>query len=721
MKNKFLKPLSLVLCAAIIVGGIGTAYAVNSNKESENATSHRILTNKQNKDEDKISKDETVYVIAGAEGEIEKIIVSDWIKNSIKAKTVTDRSELTDIENVKRQETYTIDSENSRVWDAQGNDIYYKGNIEKELPVSITVSYKLDGKALSPSELAGKSGKLTIHFDYENNQYEMKKINGKEERVYVPFTIFTGMLFDNQVFDNVEVSNGKIINDGDRTAVVGFAFPGLQEDLGINAEKFEIPNYVEITADVKNFEMMNTISIATNEVFNQIDTQEIDSAEELKQSIGELSKAMSQLLDGSSELYDGLYTLLNKSNQLIEGIDQLACGTKELKNGAGKLDNGAKELSDGAKSLANGLDELNNNSETLNSGSKEVFASLLSMADAQLKQAGLDVPKLTIENYAKVLNQIITSLDETHIANKAYETALKSVTQAVNAQKNVIEEKVTEAMQAQITKKVSDMVYNNVENQVLDSLGMTQESYDKGIADGTISAEQQKQIESEIDKQVNSDAVRATISANVEMQMKTDEVKGIISAKTDEEISKLIDMNMNSAEVQAQITQALEKAKSGEASVSALKEQLDRYNAFYTGLNMYTQGVKDAKQGAEKLNIGAAQLQSGAAELYAGMGELYDGVVQLKNGAPALIDGVTKLRDGAMQLSEGLKEFNEKGVNKLIDAVDGDLGGLIERIKVTADVSKNYKSFSGISDDMEGEVKFIYRTDSISINEEKED
>ena len=718
MKNKFLKSLSLVLCAAIIVGGIGTAYAVNSNKESENATSHRILTNK---DEDKISKDETVYVIAGAEGEIKKIIVSDWIKNSIKAQTVTDRSELTDIENVKGQETYTIDSENSRVWDAQGNDIYYKGNIEKELPVSINVSYKLDGKVLSPSELAGKSGKLTIRFDYENNQYEMKKINGKEERVYVPFAIFTGMLFDNQVFTNVEVSNGKLINDGDRTAVVGFAFPGLQEDLGINAEKFEIPNYVEITADVKNFEMMNTISITTNEVFNQIDTQEIDSAEELKRSIGELSKAMSQLLDGSSELYDGLYTLLNKSNQLIEGIDQLACGAKELKNGAGKLDNGAKELSDGAKSLANGLDELNNNSETLNSGSKEVFASLLSMADAQLKQAGLDVPKLTIENYAKVLNQIITSLDETQIANKAYETALKSVTQAVNAQKNVIEEKVTEAVQAQITKKVSDMVYNNVENQVLDSLGMTQESYDKGVADGTISAEQQKQIESEINKQVNSDAVRATISANVEMQMKTDEVKGIVSAKTDEEISKLIDMNMNSAEVQAQITQALEKAKSGAESVSALKEQLDRYNAFYTGLNMYTQGVNDAKQGAEKLNIGAAQLQSGATELYAGMGELYDGVVQLKNGAPALIDGVTKLRDGAMQLSEGLKEFNERGVNKLIDAVDGDLGGLIERIKVTADVSKNYKSFSGISDDMEGEVKFIYRTDSISMNEEKED
>ena len=97
------------------------------------------------------------------------------------------------------------------------------------------------------------------------------------------------------------------------------------------------------------------------------------------------------------------------------------------------------------------------------------------------------------------------------------------------------------------------------------------------------------------------------------------------------------------------------------------------------------------------------------------MNELYDGVITLKNGAPALVDGITALRDGAMKLSDGLKEFNDQGVQKLVDAVDGDLGGLFTRVKATADVSKDYKSFSGLSDDMDGQVKFIYRTDSVKV------
>lgn len=36
-----------------------------------------------------------------------------------------------------------------------------------------------------------------------------------------------------------------------------------------------------------------------------------------------------------------------------------------------------------------------------------------------------------------------------------------------------------------------------------------------------------------------------------------------------------------------------------------------------------------------------------------------------------------------------------------------------EAIQKTVDVSKNYRNFSGISDDMSGQVKFIYRTDEI--------
>lgn len=165
--------------------------------------------------------------------------------------------------------------------------------------------------------------------------------------------------------------------------------------------------------------------------------------------------------------------------------------------------------------------------------------------------------------------------------------------------------------------------------------------------------------------------------------------------------------------MQAQIAAGLAQAKAGRESIVNLKAQLNSYNEFYTGLTQYTAGVDSAKDGADRLTAGAGQLKDGTAELKAGLDQLYSGILILKNGAPALTDGVTQLRDGAMSLSDGLKKFNEEGVQKLVDAVQGDLAGLLTRIRATADVSRDYNNFSGIADGMDGQVKFIYRTASI--------
>ncbi len=135
----------------------------------------------------------------------------------------------------------------------------------------------------------------------------------------------------------------------------------------------------------------------------------------------------------------------------------------------------------------------------------------------------------------------------------------------------------------------------------------------------------------------------------------------------------------------------------------------------YLGLLTYTNGVASAANGAATLSSGASDLKSGTAQLKAGASSLYDGILQLKNGTPALVDGVTQLKDGAMQLSDGLKQFNEEGIQKIIDLVDGDLEGVIARVRATIDVSKDYQNFSGISDNMDGQVKFIYRTDEIKM------
>ena len=702
MKNRATKFISLALCAVVLFAAVGTSVfaLTGEGKESEDENQETTINASA---EAETSKDETVYVLAGADGTVQKIIVSDWIKNAMAADSLEDKTELSDIENIKGDESFTLGGDNSCVWDAQGNDIYYQGNIEKELPVQMSVCYTLDGQAIAPEALAGQSGHVTIRFDYQNMQYEEVLLDGKTEKIYVPFTMLTGMLLDTEVFRNVTISNGKLINDGDRIAVVGIAFPGLQEDLAISKEKLDIPDYVEISADVENFEMGMTMTLATTELFGAIDSDKLD-LHELSDAMAELTDAMDQLMDGSSQLYDDLCTLLEKSGDLVSGINKLAEGAAQLKAGAESLDSGAAQLQAGAAQLSSGLNTLNANSSSLNGGARQVFSSLLSMANTQLSEAGLSVPALTIDNYASV---------------------------------GMIEEKVTEAVQAQVEAEVSAQVTAAVQETVTQAvheneaqfraaviqqaLGMTVEEYKAAIEAGLVTQEQQDAVnaaveaamQAEIDARMQREEIQAQINAvtqqTVGEQMQSDEIQALIASNTELQVQQAISEAMSSDAVQAQLSAAAEGAK----SVIALKSSLDSYNAFYLGLITYTSGVSSAAAGANELKTGADALKAGTSELSAGAAELLQGIQTMKDSAPALVDGITQLRDGSMELSDGLKQFNEEGIQKLIEAVDGDLDGLSNRIRVTADVAKHYTSFSGISEDMDGDVKFIYKTDSI--------
>lgn len=681
MNNTSKKIISVLLCASLITGAVGSEiYYIASAKNGNPAISENTNVKKENakNDFDNVEKNETVYVLSGADGGVQKIIVSDWLKNMSSAQNITDVSSLLDIENVKGDESYTT-GDDSIIWNAGGQDIYYRGYSSEQLPVGIKITYKLDDKEVSPESLAGKSGKVTIRFDYMNYAYEIKTINGKEEKIFVPFAMLTGMILDNDIFRNVEVTNGKLINDGMRSVVAGAAFPGLQDSFGIDKNDLEIPEYIEITADVTNFKMGMTVTIATNEIFNEINTDKLDSESDMIDSISELTKAMTKLEDGSSALYDGLCELLEKSGDLIKGADQLANGSKKLADGTKSLSSGASELQTGADQLNNGLQTIVKNNDSLNSGAKQIFDSLLAMANSQISAAGLDVPTLTIDNYGSIINSVITSLDKTNVYNQA----LSAVTEAVNAQKGYIRTQVEAAVRQQVSAQVREAVI-----QQMKAKGMTDEILQ--------SDEIQKQIEALCEKNTNE-------------QMQSAEIKATVNEQVELQTQKAIAENMASDEVQGKLA----AASSGAQSLISLKSQLDSYNVFYIGLLTYTDGVSQAANVASKLSSGVSSVKSGADQLNKGADELNSGIKKMQDQLPALIDGITKLRDGSSQLSDGLKEFDEKGISRIVSAFNGDLGSLTERMKAIKSVSQNYKAFSGISDDMDGQVKFFFRTDGI--------
>lgn len=728
MNKKVTKIIAICLCAALCLGGAGVAFAqTGSKQESAQPTAAQKAADLQQK----ISKDETVYVLAGADGSVQKIIVSDWLKNELGSASLTDKSGLSNIENVKGDESYSINGDNMTVWDAQGNDIYYQGDIQKELPVGLTVRYTLNGKAVSPEQLKGQSGKVTIRFDYENRQYETVQINGQNQRIYVPFAMLTGMILDNDTFRNVTVTNGKLVNDGDRTVVVGLAFPGLQENLNLSRDQLSIPSSVEITADVTDFSLGMTVTLACNDLFSQLGDVDLGSLDAAG-SLNKLTDAMDQLLNGSSALYDGLTTLLDKSGELAAGVEELAQGAAAIKAGADSLDEGAAELKAGLADLSEGLNKLSANSAALNGGAEQVFNSLLETATAQIRAKGLTAPDLTIENYAEELNKLIKSLDETTV----YENALTQVTAAVEKQRPLITQKVTAAVRQEVEAKVTAAVKTEAataaqaqvaENVIQTATRMTKKDYDAAVAAGQIpqatqdsvnaaiqaqlsDPDVQKQINAAVEAQMASDTVKNTIKAQTDAQMQTEKVQATISQNVELQVKKAIAENMASDAVQKQ----LQAASEGSKTLIALKASLDDYNAFYLGLLDYTAGVDEAAEGSNELYAGAGDLKDGTAELRAGAAKLYAGVLQLKDGTPALVSGVTQLKDGAMQLSEGLQQLNKEGIQKLTKLLQDDLGDLTARVQATIDVSKDYRSFSGISDDASGQVKFIYRTDEIA-------
>lgn len=714
MKNK--KTITLILCAALLTGTIAATIQASGNNNPVNDTviteTEKIPLILDKSESDAVRKDESVYVLANTDGSVKKIIVSDWLRNTQNSVAIEDKSELSSIKNVKGDEGHT-DTGSARVWDAEGNDIYYTGTIEKELPVDMEVTYTLDGKTMTASELAGKSGRVTIRYAYTNKQYENVTIDGKMEKIYVPFAMLTGMLVDSDTFRNVEVTNGKILNDGDHTAIVGIAFPGLQDDLAIDRDTLDIPDSFTVSADVTDFHLSNTVTIAANGLFSQINPEKLDSLDGLTESLDQLTDAMEQLMDGSSQLYDGLCTLLTKSDELVSGIDALAEGAGKLQEGAASLEDGAATLSDGAKNLSYGLSQLAGNSDALNDGAGTVFDSLLAVANTQLAAAGLEVPTLTVDNYAAVLDGVIASLDTEVIAKTAEDVAKQKVSAAVNAKRDDVTAAVTEAVRAEVGAQVEAAVRETVTEKVLGAMGMTKEQYDAGVQAGAVDEATQTKLTAAVDAQMADETIMATIAAKTEEQMGAETVQKLIGAKTEEQMGALIVQNMASDEVQSQIKAAIQQASDGLQSIESLRAQLDSYNTFYVGLRQYTAGVASAKAGADQLSAGANTLHNGTTALSEGIGTLYDGILTMQDGAPALIDGVTRLRDGAMSLSDGLDELNEKGIRKLTDMVEGDISTLTERMRATVETVQSYTSFAGIADDMEGEVKFIYRTDSI--------
>lgn len=664
-----------------------------------------------------VYKEETVYVNAKASGKTDKVTVSNWLKNSGSVSgNLEDESTLSDIKNVKGDEKYTADGD-KLTWSTDGEDIYYQGTTDKKLPVSVKLKYSLDGKEMKPSELKGKSGHLKITVNYKNNEKKNVSVDGKDTEVYTPFVMMTGMILPNETFSNVTIDNGKIISDGNKNIVVGFGMPGLKDSLNLSSEetdKVTIPESLSIEADVKDFTMSSTYTVALSDLLDDVDMDSIVNVDDLQNALDDLEDAALQLVSGSDTLADGAGTLANGVNSYTEGVDTLNAGIQkylgsngelngsvtEYVNGVNKVVKGVQDYTSGVNTLADGVSSYVDGEKQLAAG-----ASQLTQLSTGLKKVQSAIAKMeaSTDGKGKDREDIKVAASELAAGTQALEDSLgtKQV-QALMAQVGSMVQTgneliaQTEQLESGMQKGVKEPVTNIVKelpvlkkeldglNTQLTNLKTTCESkvtelntaiddYNNKVAAAknaanTSSEKISQSIQAlEIQKsKASSDAEKQQLQQSIDaLKNAKTAADGLKNVNTVEKASISID-NIDTSDITKGIITLTGNLQTASKTMEGLGSQLGEMQ---TKLDTIT-AAKD-KIPADQLNSltsNITKLNAGMQGLDAGISELAAGISTLDSETsaqfPTAIQGITALNKGFAQLS-GYNDSLVSGANKL--------------------------------------------------------
>lgn len=710
MKNREYRVLvTLALMASLVVGNIAeTSVNVQAADNKDKSTETKKISETKTSSSATPAKDETVYVKVDDAGNQKDVTVSDQLKNISSLGTIDDVSDLKDIKNVKGDETFS-ENNGKLVWQGDKKDICYQGTTTKKIPVGMKVTYELDGKKVSADDLEGKSGHLKIHYEYQNTSADSGK--------YTPFLMATGLLMDGEKFSNVTVDNGKVISDGDRDIVIGMGLPQLKEQLTSVSSKvddLDIPDSFTVEADVTDYEKVEAVTVATNEVFNEVGTDKFDSLDELKDSMTELQDASNKLVSGSGQLKDGLDTLLSSSGTLVSGIDQLASGGNTLVGGTGSLvsgmqsaKTGSSQLAGGVKALSDGVSgmqaQVSDGVKDLSNGVSSVQAGVETIHGiAEQADKGVDLAKDGAKGLCAGLETASESAGEIATAARNLCTVLGGNQQTVQVEQ---QQEVTvdnsdiynqiAALAEQMTDENDKAAVENVLNQI--SATKTQ----------TVDVQAEVEVENPYVTALNgiangADALSKQLSANGKIGEGAATLYGTLSSTQGATVKAAT----------AGLSGALASDGSLQRGISLLQSGVGEMGTkLGAGTNELLSGIGTLQEGADSLDSGLGTLTSGASQLNSGAGTLSTGLNTLQSSTGALVSGVEQLDSGAAELNSGMIQFNEEGIEKLVSVFDGDIDALLDKANELLDASKEYKNFSGIADGMDGSVKFIFVSD----------
>ena len=519
------------------------------------------------------SKDETVYAVMAADGSVTKTTVSEHLYNADGLAGVGDRSTLKNIVNTESFAEYTRNGD-TLVWNTDDTDVYYKGDTDRQLPISAKVTYTLDGKTAPLSELLGQSGHLVLTIDLTNHETGKVTVNGKERTIVTPLVTAVGVVLGDDA-SNVNAVNG-LLESAAKSSVAAFVtLPGVKDSLDgllpeqVNGVAEYLQDSVTVEADVESLTAPQILlaCAASAEALGQGDEVfDLDSLNDLTDGIAALNDAMNQLLDGAS--------------QLKAGAAQLAAGSLALLDGANQLDSGLGQLTEG-------LDTLMSNNAALTSGAQQVADGVLDSANQTLMENGLIDTPMTWDTYEAVIDDILSLGDKTLAAGRK-----KMVRTIWEQEPSFKDSQLDLALYLSATKTNHDLEAALKLMQNFDASMLT------GALEMVTNADAKNTAKAELKYQVENSQDMADVRA---LKTSLSQIQFFVSS-----------VNQYTAGVQTAADGA-HSAKDGSAQLAA--------------------GTKTLYDGVNTLNTGAGQLNDGAGQLNDGLNQFNEEGISKLTGA----------------------------------------------------------------------------------------
>lgn len=749
---------SVALSAVMATASIPVTVYAEENTSKTNESSDEQTTSST-------KKTETVYAVLNGDGSPSDIVVSGWLHNDSGIKNLKEKLNLTDVKNVKTDEV-PEDNNGEYTWNSDSNDIYYQGNSTEQLPVTMQITYELDGQQLSQEELKGKSGHLKINIHLTNVNSETKTINGKNVIIH-PFYVAGGMLsLNNDHYSNTTCDQGKIVTDGSKQMLVFAAVPGLKDtlesaNLSKVSDQLSIGDDINIECDVTDCDELNLMMGMSNEEDISDILDEGDSIEELTNGITKLMDADDQLVDGSQKLADGTQQLITESEPLTSSSGSI----RTLSNGALTLNSGALRLKAALAQYTDGVGQLNDGVNALYAipdGANQISLGMTTPTEegkpessltggAAALTAGLEGMKqqvdagLSAENVTTMMTQLDTAISTLNgLKDKLTEDA-KTLTDLKKTLSTATDQLTgLKTVMTTFVKSSGDSLQASI-NAIDDSIASIDSAL-ANIPDDEANAATKSDLNAsreELQKQRDALAAQAQAlsgnSAGLPEQLQQ-------AAKSLSDMNTTLDSSLtalqglgtdvdNAITTMGALKTTLEGSTSQLGALANMKGTMDAgFDQLIAGSKKISAGIdqvntgvqalaEQSKTGIDKVKTATSQLASNNEALNEGMASLQTGTQtvanqsdsfnQMSDGLDSLKDAFVTLNDGAQQLADGQKQFKQDGLDQLKEKVDLSVDE-VEMLKEIMDDIKSmnmqYKEYAGNNPDMDVTTRYVFRT-----------